>query len=322
MTTASPVSPNAPAAPPPHAPESGWMRRLLGPFYVTGVFWFRFHCWGIARMPDWAIGPTLVLFTSFFFVALRNIRSAVAANLEAVLGPCSWWERQRRIWRTLREFAWCLTERYERLATDRTFEMAGEGVETWREILDSGKGVILLSAHLGSWEAGSMTPSNRDGRRVHVVREAETDPKAQDFIRDLIGRQAKGLYITHFATDDPHLGMVLLEALRAGEIVALQGDRPRTGGRALTTTLFSRPFPLPVGPAALARATGAPLVPVFIFREGRRRYRSVVHPPIYVDETADRKADLTAALGRFGAELETAIRRAPHQWFCFRRIWP
>lgn len=319
MTTATPT---APAAPPPHAPESGWVRRLLGPFYVTGVFWFRFHCWGIARMPDWAIRPTLLLFTSFFFVALRNIRNGVAANLEAVLGPCSWWERQKRIWRTLQTFAWCLTERYERLATDRAFEMAGEGVETWREILDSGKGVILLSAHLGSWEAGSMTPSNRDGRRVHVVREAETDPRAQAFIRDLIGRQAKGLYITHFAADDPHLGMVLLETLRAGEIVALQGDRPRTGGRAIETALFGRPFPLPVGPAALARATGVPLVPVFIFREGRRRYRSVVRPPIHVAETADRKADLTAALDRFGAELEAAIRRAPHQWFCFRRVWP
>jgi lauroyl/myristoyl acyltransferase len=298
------------------------MRRLLGPFYVTGVFWFRVHCWGIARMPDWAIGPTLVLFTSFFFVALRNIRSAVAANLEAVLGPCSWWERQKRIWRTLREFAWCLTERYERMATDRTFEMAGEGVETWREILDSGKGFILLSAHLGSWEAGSIVPADRDGRRVHVVREAETDPKAQAFIRELVSRHAQGLYITHFAADDAHLGMVLLEALRAGEVVALQGDRPRTGGRALATTVFGRCFPLPVGPAALARATGVPLVPVFIFREGRRRYRSVVRPPILVPETADRKADLTAAVDRFGVELEAAIRRAPHQWFCFRRVWP
>jgi lauroyl/myristoyl acyltransferase len=328
MTTASPTSPSSssspamPAAPPPHAPEAGRMRRLLGPLYVTGVFWFRLHCWGIARMPDWAVGPVLQLFTSFFFVALQNIRNAVADNLEAVLGPCSWWERQRRIWRTLHNFAWCLSERYERLATDRAFKISGEGEETWGEILDSGKGFILLSAHLGSWEAGSIVPADRDRRRVHVVREAETDPRAQAFIRELIGRHAKGLYMTHFAADDPHLGMVMLEALRDGEIVALQGDRPRTGGRAMETAVFGRSFPLPVGPAALARAAGVPLVPVFIFSEGRRRYRSIVRPPIHVAETADRKADLTAAIDRFGAELETAIRRVPYQWFCFRKIWP
>lgn len=315
-------TPPATAAPPPHAPEAGRMRRWLGPLYVTGVFWFRIHCWGVSILPDWAVGPILLLFTAFFFIALRNIRSAVASNLEAVLGPCSWWERQRRIWRTLHEFAWCLSERYERLATDREFEIGVEGDETWREILQSGKGFILLSAHLGSWEAGSMSPARRDGRRVHVVRETETDPRAQEFIRELIGRHSEGLYITHFATDDPHLGMVMLEALRAGEIVALQGDRPRTGGRAITASLFGRPFPLPLGPASLARAAGVPLVPVFIFREGRRRYRSVLRPPIPVPETGNKKADLQAAVDRFGVELESAIRRAPHQWFCFRKVWP
>ncbi len=328
MTTASPASPaspgvpTAPPAPPPHAPEAGRMRRLLGPLYVTGVFWFRLHCWGVSRLPDWAVGPVILLFTSFFFVALQNIRNAVADNLEAVLGPCSWWERQRRIWRTLHNFAWCLSERYERLATDRTFEITGEGEEIWSEILGSGKGFILLSAHLGSWEAGSIVPADRDGRRIHVVREAETDPRAQAFIRELIGRHGRGLYVTHFAADDPHLGMVMLEALRDGEIVALQGDRPRTGGRSLQTALFGRSFPLPVGPAALARAAGVPLVPVFIFREGRRRYRSIVRPPIYLAETADRKADLTVAVDRFGVELAAAIRRVPHQWFCFRKVWP
>ena len=320
MTTAAPAA--SPASPP-HAPEAGVLRRLLGPLYVTGVFWFRLHCWGVSALPDWAVGPVIFLFTAFFFVCLRNIRNAVAANLEAVLGPCSWWERERRIWRTLHNFAWCLSERYERLATDRTFDISVEGGETWHQLLDSGRGFILLSAHLGNWEAGSMSPSNREGRRVHVVREAETDPKAQAFIRELIDRQAKGLYITHFAVDDAHLGMAMLEALRDAEIVALQGDRPRTGGRAIEIPLFGgRPFPLPVGPAALARAAEVPLVPVFIVREGRRRYRSFLRPPIEVAVSGDRKADLSVAIGRFGAELEAAIRRDPHQWFCFRKIWP
>jgi lauroyl/myristoyl acyltransferase len=316
------VTTAAPAASPPHAPEAGLLRRLLGPLYVTGVLWFRLHCWGVSVIPDWGIRPVIFLFTAFFFVCLQNIRNAVAANLEAVLGSCSWWERQRRIWRTLHNFAWCLSERYERLATDRSFDIGVEGEETWHQLLGSGQGFILLSAHLGSWEAGSMSPANREGRRVHVVREAETDPKAQAFIRELIDRQAQGLYITHFAAADAHLGMIMLEALRDGEIVALQGDRPRTGGRAIEIPLFGRPFPLPVGPAALARAAGVPLVPVFIFRVGRRRYRSLLLPPIPVAESADRKADLTAVVRRFGAELEAAIRRDPHQWFCFRKIWP
>jgi phosphatidylinositol dimannoside acyltransferase len=309
---------------PPHAPETGWVRRVLGPFYVTGVFWFRFHKFGVSVLPNWLIGPAIRLFASFFFLTLVNIRRAIGSNLEAVLGPCGWLERQRRIFRTLWTFSWCLTERYERLATRRPFhiDIEADGKEFWEALGREPLGYVLLTAHLGAWEAGSMVPPELSGRRVHVVREGETDPRAQAFFADLIQRAGGEGYVTHFAEDDPRLGVKLLDALRQGEVAALQGDRPRTCGRTYEAQLFGRPFALPVGPPALARAAGVPLVPVFIFREGRRRYRCLVRRPIRVDSTEARQADIGAAVERFAAELEEAIRREPHQWFCFRRLWP
>ncbi len=305
---------------PPHAPEAGWIRRLLGPFYVTGVFWFRFHRWGVQAMPGWALRVLLWLFTAFFHVALRNIRAAVASNLEAVLGPCGWWERERRIFRTLRTFAWSLSERYERLSTDHRFTIESEGWERWQELETSGQGFILLTAHIGNWEVGSMVPATEEKRRVHLVREAETDPQAQQFISELLRTRACDLYTTHFA-EDPHLGMFLLDALRRGEIVALQGDRPRCGGKVAEVELFGRPFPIPVGPAALARAAGAPILPVFILREGRRRYRCSIREPIRVAQSDDRHRDIEEALARFVGELQGTITLRPHQWFCFRKLW-
>jgi KDO2-lipid IV(A) lauroyltransferase len=306
--------------PPPHAPEAGWTRRLLGPFHVTGVFWFRFHRFGVTILPSWALGAATAVFTTFFWMALRRIRAAIASNLEAVLGPCGWWERQRRIYRTFQTFAWCLSERYERLSTDRVFTVEAEGLEGWRELAASGQGLVLVPAHLGAWEVGSMLPASRDGRRIHVVREAETDPRAQRFIEGLIRSRGGDLYVTHFA-DDPQLGVDLLDALRRGEIVALQGDRPRSSGRTAEVSLFGRPFHLPIGPAALARAAGVPLVPVFVFRDGRLRYRCTLRPAIPVAQSADRRRDLDEALERFATELAAAIQREPHQWFCFRSLW-
>ena len=309
-----------PREPPPHAPEGGWSRRLLGPFHVTGVFWFRIHQLGITILPAWALGGLIDVFSTFFWIALRKIRAAIASNLEAVLGPCGWWERQRRIHRTFRTFAWCLSERYERLSTDRVFTIEAEGLEEWRALAGGDGGFILVTAHLGAWEVGSMLPSSREGRRVHVVREPETDPRAQRFIEGLIRSCGGELYITHFA-DDPQLGVGLLDALRRGEVVALQGDRPRSGGRTVEASLFGRPFALPVGPAALARAAGAPIVPVFVLREGRLRYRCLLRPAIHVAQSGDRQRDVQEALAGFAADLEAAIRREPHQWFCFRRLW-
>jgi len=158
-----------------------------------------------------------------------------------------------------------------------------------------------------------------------VVREQEPDPEAQRFIEDVYGGGVADHFTLHFSRDNPALGGVLLGALRRGEIVGIQGDRPVTTGRSVRVDLFGRPFDLPAGPAALARAAEVPLVPVFCFREGRRRYRLVVRPPVRVGSTdgstGDLGADLETALKQVATEIEWAIRQRPHQWFCFRDLW-
>jgi lauroyl/myristoyl acyltransferase len=306
---------------PPHAPETGWMRRLLGPFHVTGVFWYRFHAWGARHWPASYLWIAVTFFSAFFFCTLFKIRRAVAVNLEPVLGSCGFWRRQRRIFRLFFNFAWCLTERYEGLCTDHPFTVELPEVERWRALAGGERGIILLTAHLGNWEVGSMLPASEDARAVHIVREVESDPRAQEYIAHMLESRAGGLYTTHYA-EDPRLGVVLLEALRRGEIVGLQGDRPRAHGKTGVVTLFGKPFALPLGPAALARAAAVPMVPVFIVRVGRRHYRCDVRPPIEVAATTDRQRDLEEALRRFAGELEGAIRSQPYQWFCFRRVWP
>jgi KDO2-lipid IV(A) lauroyltransferase len=116
--------------------------------------------------------------------------------------------------------------------------------------------------------------------------------------------------------------MLFLDALRRGEIVAVQGDRPRAGSRTVPATLFGRAIALPSGPAALARVAAVPMLPVFAIRTGRRRCRVVFGPPITVPRSKDRNADLTEAMQRVAVEVEAAVRAAPHQWFVFRELWP
>ncbi len=260
-------------------------------------------------------------FVGLFFVTLPGTRRAIAVNLAAVLGPCGVWARQRRIWRTLWTFAWCLTERYERLSGGRRLSCAIDGEDHWRGVAATGRGFIVVTAHIGHWEAASILPGDATGRRVHVVREDEMDPRAQAFLRDLLERRGGLTYETHFAGGDPALGVRLLEALRSGEIVALQGDRLRTGGRAVPVRLLGRCTEFPEGPAALARAADVPLLPVFAFREGRLVQRVVIRRAIRVERSADREEDITAATQALAGDVEWAIRSHPHQWFCFRPIW-
>ena len=310
----------------PHAPKVGRARRLLGDYHVTGLFWYRFHKWAVSTLPAWTLGPIILIFTTFFFFTILNIRRAIASNLNAVMGPCGFLERQRRIYATMWSFAWCLTERYERLTTDRPFHQSIESLEHWEAVTSQASGFVMVTAHLGMYEVGSMIPTAHGLRHVNLVREPELDPRAQEFIRECVRTVQGSRYTMHFQSDDPLQGMVFLDALRRGEIVAMQGDRPRAGGRAggrtVEVTLFGRPIALPSGPASLARTAGVPMLPVFSIREGRRRCRIVFCPPIEVPRTANREADLTWAMNRVAVAVEGAVRRTPHQWFVFRELWP
>jgi lauroyl/myristoyl acyltransferase len=81
-------------------------------------------------------------------------------------------------------------------------------------------------------------------------------------------------------------------------------------------------MPLPLGPAALARAASVCLVPVFSFRTGRRRYRVCVRERILVNAGGDRASAIREATDRLAREIEWAIRQEPHQWYCFHELWP
>jgi KDO2-lipid IV(A) lauroyltransferase len=189
-------------------------------------------------------------------------------------------------------------------------------------LFSSGGGFVMVTAHLGNFEVGSMLPAFEEAREVHVVREKEADPEAQAFIERLLVRAGGSHYVSHFEGEHELQGLELLNALRSGGIVGVQGDRPRSGGRIVRATMFGRPFPLPDGPATLARVAEAPLVPIFVLRRGRRHYRIEIREPIRVARSGRRDRDVAEAMQRVADEIEWAIRQAPHQWFCFREVWP
>ena len=314
------IAPGSGETPYQHAPALGLTHRLLGRFHVTGIFWYRFAYWGFTRVPSWTEWLSVPCAAAFFFIVLTRIRRALASNLEPVLGATGMVGRWLRAWRTIWTFAWCFAERYRRLADPDRFRSTLDGAAHWDQLTRSSSGAILVTAHIGPWETGAQFGAIESQRRVHVVREQEMDPRAQEFVREILARTGPN-YVAHFSGTDPMLSLTLARALKNGEIVALQGDRPRAGGRTVVVNVCGRPWPLPIGPAVLARETGVPIFPIFNFREGRFQMRVVIRPPVMVAKTTDRTTDIAEALHRLGSEIEWAIRERPHQWFCFRQLW-
>lgn len=301
-----------------HAPKTGRARALLGRFHFTGGFWYRFHLACVRRLPDWTLRILIPLSTTVLFVCLPTGRRALVSNQTRVQGPAGWWTRHRRALRNGINFGWCLNERYEQFVPGKQPHVHVVDPDLWVRLTSEGTGLIVVTSHIGNWELGSTVPTSvGEPARVHVVREAEMDADTQDFVEEFVGELGGARYVTHFATDDPSLGLELLDALQKGEVVALQADRPREGGQIERVKILGHDFELPVGPVALARIANVPLLPSFTLRQSRRQYRVVFRDPIHVPRTRDRNADHRAALEEIGRALEWALREAPEQWFCF-----
>ncbi len=314
------------------AAQRGWMTadtkslgyRIFGRFHVFGTFWYRAHYYG-ARIGFTGNIANAILVT-FFFCILPRYRRIIAANLDVVLGPTTWWRRLVRVYKADWAFANCRSARYTFLQKNvAPPELEIEGAENWKAVNADGRGFIIATAHIGNYEGGGILPPDLIQRRLHQVRNREPDPRTQAFMERMIEEHSPPNCVTHYMAEqeapDLKTSVALMKALRAGEIVAMPGDRAPLFGKVVASELFGRPYLLPEGPFSLARTAGVPMIVVFLFWLGPRKFRLVMREPIEVPKTADRAADAQVAADRFTQDLEWAIREDPYQWFCFRKAF-
>jgi KDO2-lipid IV(A) lauroyltransferase len=113
----------------------------------------------------------------------------------------------------------------------------------------------------------------------------------------------------------------MLAALRRDELVVILGDQ-HASGAAVVIDFLGRPCATARGPAALALRTGAPLVPVFMIREGGLRHRVVVRAPIEaLPRGGDEEEDVLYYTRLHTAVLEEFIRMHPDHWLWMHRRW-
>jgi lauroyl/myristoyl acyltransferase len=240
-------------------------------------------------------------------------RARVAANVARVRPDADAGARERLVADVFRHFAICFADL---ISTNRRVSrperlLAGiEGDEHLLAAIAEGRGLVLVTAHLGNWELGGRLIASRLKRPTHVIVAAEADPGVERFLR---GGDSP---INFVRRGDPRAMMPLVGALRRGEVVALQGDRALGTRGDVTVDFFDAPAAFPLGPFVLARAAQVPMVPAFCLLGHDLRYTVVIAEPIHV-----RLGEETAALARWARILETAVRRAPEQWFNFFDVW-
>ena len=250
-----------------------------------------------------------------YFLCDRRGREAVMDNLRHVLAARGATPTGRELRlaarRTFRQFGKYLVEffTFSRLTPGQIRDLvAVEHREYLEQAVALGRGVILVTAHLGNWEMGGAVLAGL-GYPLNVVALQQTSAKLNEFFEH--HRRRRGMAVIPLGHAVPRI----IRALRRKECVALLADRDYSQ-RTDFVSLFGAPACLPRGPAWLARTTGAPILPGFMLRKDDDTFELRFYPPIVATGLS-----AECVQRAIGSVLEAAVARNPNQWFMFERVW-
>ena len=183
-------------------------------------------------------------------------------------------------------------------------------------LLAEGRGLILVTAHVGAWQ-GAM--ANLAGLEVPVSLLIHRDGGDVDkqFFEHRPGAPP-------FTLLDPggYLGSTLemLQVLNQGGVLCIMGDRGQGAGT-VPVDFLGAPVPLPFSPYKLASATGAPIAVIFpLDCQGRTplQLARVIRVPGHLGRSA---AAYRPYAQQFCQALEAFVEEHPYQFFNFYDMW-
>lgn len=265
----------------------------------------------------WPLGRIMLLpITAWFLATSGYARAASSDYLRRALGRPA---RLHDVARHFHTFACAVLDRVFLVAgRPGDFSISTEGLEHVTAIVASGRGCILLGAHLGSFEV------------LRAVAQACPVPVwALMFRRNggaltaLLDRLAPDLRDSILEIGDTASMIRAHECMARGEIVGILADRSPSGHREVLAPFFGSPAAFPSGPFILASTLAVPVVLFHGVRTGSRRYLVRFEP--FADRVllrrASRSADLDGYVACYAAALERGCRAHPYNWFNFYPFW-
>ena len=185
--------------------------------------------------------------------------------------------------------------------------------EVMEDAFKKGKGIILLTAHFGNWELLAATlriknyPGATIGRKIYF--------KLYD---EYLNYLRKTHDVNVIYRDASPKGM--LKVLKRNEIMGILADQDVDSVEGVFVNFFGHPAYTPIGPVALAKATGASIIPAFIVRDNGR-HDLIIEKPIELVDTGDKEKDVVINTQKWSDVVESYIRKYPDHWVWMHKRW-
>ncbi len=192
-------------------------------------------------------------------------------------------------------------------------KVAVEGLDQALKVLDEKRGALLLLGHFGNWELMALMSKVIDRPILAIAKLIKNNPRLERWIIE--SREKIGLEIIPPRNATPKV----LQALSQNQIVAVLFDQRGRRSKGIWADFFGRKVPTTPGLATMALKSGAPVIPVFMVREGFQRHRLIIREPLQLITTGHFKQDVEANTQLFNQVLESIIRQYPDQWLWIHR---
>lgn len=189
----------------------------------------------------------------------------------------------------------------------------GQGTSLLADVNREGKGVLLLSGHIGNWEllAGWV-------RAMEFPLDVVVKPMRNPLADSLYNARRRDLDVGIIHTQVATRGIV--QALRQKRFVAILMDQ-YAGEEGVEVEFFGRKVATPRGPAVLALKFNCPILTGVMIRLPDGRFRVEADEPLHYAATGNEKDDVIAITQAVTTRIENHIRRHPDQWLWTHRRW-
>lgn len=252
------------------------------------------------------------------FVGLPRLRKVGMRNLALAFPGKSIGQRKQMLRALYRNLGWQLAEfcqmpHYSLAYANRFIRY--DGLENYLEARHRGKGVLVVTGHIGAWELSSFYHSLVGYPMSMVIRRLD-NPYLDRFVNRI--RCLHGNRVLH----KDEFARAIFASVRAGETVGVLMDTNMTPPQGVFVDLFGHAACTAAGVARVAQRTGAAVVPGYLTWESKEN-RYVLHflKPLELVNTGNEEQDTIANTQLFTKSLEDIIRRYPEQWLWVHRRW-
>jgi predicted LPLAT superfamily acyltransferase len=255
----------------------------------------------------------------YFFFRRGPERRQSRAFLRRALG------RPPKTWAVLRHihcYAATILDRVFLLSGSlRCFDIRVHGLEQLETQMARGRGVLLLGAHIGSFEVLRVLGVARPDVRVRVVMDRQQTPAMTKMLHALNPAVAEG--VIDAGQDGGAIALAIHEAAKQGALIGLLVDRSRPREPTRDAIFFGAPAPFPVAPYLIASVLELPAVLCFGLYRGGNRYDLYFETFAECIHIARRERDVRLGewTQRYAERLEHYTRLDPFNWFNFYDFW-